>query len=320
MDTLLHSSRKGYFLVIAFLILVAVSATSNVQWAAGQSACGFTVVSFSGGGQLSSGVTTGGYLNITGNAAINGSCGGIHSNDNIDIIGSPDISGDVTAAGNITVSGNPMVGGSTTSAVDFVPIPSINPADFAAYADYQLRADGKVYQSNGSGGWTQVVDLAGGGTWNNWDYQPSRWRLSKKTTIDGTLFIEGDVQISSSPGSSSDPWEATIIATGYIDVSGSPNMIPNPNNPPETGNLLFVAGSDLEVTGTPNQSLQGIMAAHEQIHLGGNPSFNGCLIAEDAQNNSGLVSENKITGSVNFTCNDCPFPIVEQIIEITEPY
>ena len=57
---------------------------------------------------------------------------------------------------------------------------------------------------------------------------------------------------------------------------------------------------NLKINGNPDQDFEGIMAAHEQVDVSGNPILNGCIIAESAANNSGQVSENKISGNMHF--------------------
>jgi hypothetical protein len=67
---------------------------------------------------------------------------------------------------------------------------------------------------------------------------------------------------------------------GDISVVGNPTMLYHDNMIP----LLLVAGRDLEVHGNPGAgqtNYDGILAAHEQFEVGGNPRINGAIIAND---------------------------------------
>lgn len=61
-----------------------------------------------------------------------------------------------------------------------------------------------------------------------------------------------------------------------------------------------MAGLDLKINGnlTQDQAFQGIMAAHEQVAISGNPSLGGYIIAEDAGNSSNTAIENTVSGSM----------------------
>lgn len=256
----------------------------------------------------SNAITTNGDLTISGDPIISGSKGSVHSNNNLSISGDPTIDHQATASGTYTASGDPTIGGTSGGGFPNVGVPSINPNNFKAYADYQLRANGKVYDKLGT---EQTMT---GGKWNGWDYSGGKWTLSEDTTIDGTFYIEGNAVVSGNPGSSETPWKATIIATGDIEISGDPNMITNPDNPIKTEKLLFVAGGDLKING--NGNYKGIMVAHEQIKISGSPSLNGCIISEGAETSSGTVTENKISGNMNISFSGLTTPFSSNKITI----
>jgi len=258
-------------------------------------------------------ITTNGDLRINGNPTIAGSGGSVHSNSDLQVVGSPNIAQDATSSGTTTVTGSPTIGGSTLSGTSNEIIPPINPTDFAPYADYRLTSDGKVYDTHG----VFVAD-ANSTSWNGWKYKSSqsKWSQNSNSTIDGTFYIVGDVQISGSPGDATTPWQVTIIATGDIDIAGSPNIATNPSNPSETKNLLFVAGGDIEISGTTSQVWQGIIAAHEQIDVSGNVQLNGCMIAEDAATDSNLVKNNQIHGNMTLTYTGLSTPFNSDKVQI----
>jgi cytoskeletal protein CcmA (bactofilin family) len=262
-------------------------------------------------------LTVGGHLTISGNPTIAGTHGGVHANGNLSVSGNPLISGNATAGGTYSASGNPVVVGTKAGGQPPVTIPTINPADFFGARDFRLAADGKVYNASG------VMQAMSGGQWNGWDYSSGKWSLSGNSTINGTLYIEGDVVVSGNPGSTTAPWIATLIATGSIEVTGNPNIRPPTASDPgalfrsSTENLLFVAGKDLKINGNPQQSFQGILAAHEQVSVSGNARLTGFIIAEDAANAGTQVTADAISGNMQLTYNGAlgnPFPGDVQIM------
>lgn len=244
-------------------------------------------------------VTTGGNLTVSGNAKIKN--GGVHSNSDITISGSASVDGTVSASGTVTNTSSSTL--KTESGAAVKPIPSVNPADFKQYADYVLARDGKVLDASGA----VLADLSQGGQWNGWDYSVTnntvKWQMSSNNTLDGRFYVEGDAVVSGSPGSKTTPWSATLIAEGNIEISGNPIMKSYTGGatvPDGVKNLLLVAGLDLKINGniTQDQVFQGIMAAHEQVAIAGNPSLGGYIIAEDAANSSNTATENTVSGNM----------------------
>ncbi len=67
-------------------------------------------------------------------------------------------------------------------------------------------------------------------------------------------------------------------------------------------NLFAVAGQDIKAVGAPNQIWDGIIAAGEQIEVGGAASLQGILMAGGKPTVSKLVKDNKLHGTVTMTC------------------
>ena len=252
------------------------------------------------------GIITEDNLAIPGDANITGACGNVHANGNIDISGSPTIDQNLTAQGTISIGGSPTVWGSTTSGADAQEIPYFDPADYADYATYELRSNGNVYDADGN----LVADETDDDPWNGWTYTPGggdngqgHWDLASDNTIDGMLYIEGDVTVSSN-----DPtWETTLVATGSIELSGNFGMsnYQNASHPEAIQNLLLVAGLDLKINGNPDQNwAEGVMAGGEQIQVSGNPALQGALIASDVSSTSTTVAANEISGTLSLACNN----------------
>jgi cytoskeletal protein CcmA (bactofilin family) len=257
-------------------------------------------------------LTVGGNLTISGNPTVAGTGGGVHANGNLSISGNALISGNLTAGGTYSQSGNiTVLGGTPAGGQRLVTIPTINPTDFLGAQDFRLRADGTVINTAGA------IQPMSGGKWNGWSYSSGKWSLSGNTQVNSTLYVEGDASISGNHGSAQSPWIVTIVATGSIEFSG--NSIVRPPATTDTGglfrsgteNLLFVAGKDLKITGNSQQSVQGIMAAHEQVSVSGNATLTGFIIAEDAANAGTSVTQDAISGNMLLTYDgglNNPFP------------
>ncbi len=245
-----------------------------------------------------SALSTNGNLDISGNPNIAGSCGSVHSNGNLDIGGSAVISVDATATGSYS-GGSETVGGTSGGGLPEIPIPYLNPTDFQQYADYTFAADGKVYDSNNN-----FIHDASSTPWNGWDYSSPKWTQSESSSIDAFLYVDGDVIVGSNPGTPGSPWEVTIVATGYLEISGNPEFInyKNPLHSAGIQDLFLIAGTDIKYNGNPFNTLEGLIYAGEQIDFSGNATVNGAILAYDHPNSSeGLVSENKISGNPNIT-------------------
>jgi len=255
-------------------------------------------------------ILTNGALAISGNTDVlstGGQCGNVHTNNNLSLTGSAiDISGNATASGTYQTSGHPNVGAGSGPNNPTQTIPVINPTDFLntaiatlpASQVFQMKTNGQIL--NGSGG--LITTLVSGGSYNGWSYTSgttAEWRFSGSAgNVNGTYYFEGNVTLSGSPGSTSNPWVTTLIATGNITITGGPKIQTSLTD------TLFVAGLDIDMHGNPaNTAFDGLIAAHEQFNLGGNVTVNGFLIAEDAGSTSSVVTSNSVSGSPRITYN-----------------
>jgi len=244
-------------------------------------------------------IVTGGNLEISGDAIVNGSAGSVHSNGDTDVSGNPTISQDLTASGSYNVSGSTTVGGIEGGGQPTVEIPSVNPADpdYRSLADYVLKTDGKIYQSDGM---TVVFDTNGGDSWpsndGGWKLSGDKWDWGGDQVggqADSVFYIESNAYIGSNPGQSGSDWQVTVIAEGYIEISGNPEMQANTND------LLLIAGTDVKLNGNPVTS--GIIAAHEQVAISGGLNHTGYIIAEDAETTDDTVEFNYMSGVPQIT-------------------
>jgi hypothetical protein len=158
---------------------------------------------------------------------------------------------------------------------------------------------------------------AGGHTWyvvgvdNYKDGPPSP---SNPSPTNPATKNGGNVKLTGNVGSSGTPLQVSILTTGSIEISGTPNMTANlralktPLLPPFVKiDLLMAAIQDIKINGDVSASISftGISYAGEQVELSGNGSINGQVISYSNRHVSGTpVSANGITGSFDLTLND----------------
>jgi hypothetical protein len=240
---------------------------------------------------------TGKNLALSNNDVIQGTGGGVHANGNLTILNSPSIATDATASGSYTNGGTPTILGNFGGSKPLETIPAISPANnqtnFYASRDYRLASDGNVYAANGA---VLATTPSKGSKWNGWYYSTavsSTWTMDGASTINGTLYVEGNAFISGSVGTATTPWITTIIATQSIDVSSKNIYVRAPTSTDgalykaATQNILFLAGGDVYLHFPTNGTAQiftGLLLAYEQIGVAGisTMTINGSLVAADA--------------------------------------
>ncbi len=239
-------------------------------------------------------------ITFSGDSEYYGSNQNIHSNADIYQAEHPIItSGHMSAVG--TVYGVPQGGGTTESGTSLVEIPQIDPAMFADYADYIFESDGKIYDADGD-----LVADADGNAYQGWKFGGDKWTTEGTNVLGGMLYFRGEhanVSVASAPGTAIDPWLISILADGWIELSGNP-IVANymdPDDPPAVQAIMFMSGSDIKINGNANQRFNGIIAAREQFHISGNPVIEGALISSGESNDSDLVVENSISGVMQMT-------------------
>ena len=116
--------------------------------------------------------------------------------------------------------------------------------------------------------------------------------LSSPTHPDGSFYVEGQANISGSPGSAIDPVNLTLFAEGSINISGAANVTP------DSTELLFVTDGDLQITGNFNMPLaEGQILVHEQVRINSSSVVMlGQIVVEDAEDEDDLVTANSIQG------------------------
>ena len=223
----------------------------------------------------------------------------------------------VSSVGSISISGSPTLGGQNPNAPP-VDIPHIYPPDFRADANFIFTPDCRVRLPDGS----LVADLSSGGQWHGWDCSNNdKWTMGDSSPSgglqNGFIYVEGNAVISGSPTAD---WSLTLVTEGYIEVSGNPNFEAFGNHAtdpdatslrPEVRDLLFVAGGDLKINGNPSQKFHGVMAAHMEVSVSGNPNYQGRIIAENGdgqeittgQTPKNIIDQNEFSGNPTHTNN-----------------
>jgi hypothetical protein len=241
-----------------------------------------------------------GDVGFAGNPAIAGVCGGAHANGNLSSSGGgPTISTQASATG--AVSGNwrlpdgtpaPKVGGQPE-----VVIPDLNPMDFCAGAEFRLLSNGSV--TNGMGG---LIAVPAGWAFNA---GTQTWSATAGVQVDGTYCVEGNVSISGNTGSAAAPRRMSVLATGSIQIAGTPTIVADHDD-----GILLMAGGDVTIAGNPSggaTNYQGMIYAGAQCAASGNASMFGQLLCANGPQPAGatqLVAGHTVSGNFTLTF-DC---------------
>ena len=263
---------------------------------------------------------------LSGNPNILGSMGNLHSNCDLTTTGTTTVAEDITAVGTLSLSANTTNGGIRDDDAPLIPLPVVNPLDFRPLADFILTGDGKVKNQGGTVLHDAAID---GDVWpgnnsNSWKWTDKsgasrRWVFSgsnvESSLENKAFYFEkaagtdwNNVSMSGSPptGPPGTTWKVSVIAEGYIDISGNPNV----GAADGKQNLLFVAGSDIKIGGGLTSTFVGggVLAAHEQISISGDLTITGLLLAENASHLETLVTATSVSGNPNITYNGLPTP------------
>jgi Tfp pilus assembly protein PilX len=253
-------------------------------------------------------ITTEGDLGGNGSFTITGTNGSIHSNNSVTVSG-----GSATITEGATASGSCTGTGCVAGGVAPEDIPIVEPSDFKSFADYVLNDDGTIeevssgdiytFTNPGGGNWSTSTTGDGNTKFGGLSYSNSqdRWSAGSSDITNGIFYIEGDFKTTGCPPG----WETTIIAEGYIDFGGNADVVnyKDASDTKDIQDLFLVAGTDIEFSGNPSNTVQGFLAAKEQISVSGSVTLEGAIVAADASNTESLVTGNSIGGSLTITYN-----------------
>jgi cytoskeletal protein CcmA (bactofilin family) len=241
-------------------------------------------------------IVVNGDLNIVGNSDVLGTMGSVHANGNLSANGSVFVEQNMTASGGYSVEGSVTVGGDFGGGRPLVSVPPVNAGDHLALANYIMRANGQIVDSNGA-----LLCHSTCETMFGWKFMGADgWHSSGQFIQPGTYYVQGNAKISGNAGTSQNPVPLTLIAEGSIEITGNPDLRPHQ---PE---LQFVTNGDLRIAGgidnPPN--VEGVVMVREQLYISGNPTLRGQIIVQDLQpGTSGLVTTNQIAGNPDIIYN-----------------
>jgi Tfp pilus assembly protein PilX len=231
---------------------------------------------------------------IEGAPTIGGCAAHVHSNGDVNLLGGGELDGNVSAAGAVSNSGGAVINGDTTSDALLITPPEIVATDLRDSADFLLTSSGTIEDTAGQ----TLHD--GSGDWNGWDYSGGQWELSGDTPPDGVYYAHAGVLISGDPGASGGAWQVTIAARDDIQVTGqvTARSYSDDIRLSDVGDLLFVAGGDLQITALPNQTLTGALVAGQQVEIVGDLAIEGRIIAQGDDASTSLVDTNRLAGNL----------------------
>jgi Tfp pilus assembly protein PilX len=234
-----------------------------------------------------------GDLAITGNINLWGDFGSVHANGDLEISGaSAEVEQDATASGDFTANQHFDAGGKQGGDYSSVNLPLIDATQHAALADFILHDNGTKTLADGV--------TACGASCGNWSWSGTEWQITGNDADSGTFYVEGSVSISGSPkGPGNAAIPMTLITTGSIKITGSPKLAPDSGGNPEQ--FQFITNGDLFIGGAvdiddPTQ-VEGQIFVKEQIHMHGNPEFQGRIIVQNEESLHDLVTQNEIGGN-----------------------
>lgn len=250
----------------------------------------------------------GGSVTLDDRSRVDGGQGSVHANGDLTVDGQTYISRDANATGLYTESGQATVGGISGGGFAALPVAAIQAIDHRPIADFIMTADGRV--TNPTGGTLCDASAVGdacadsyGWTFNGAAGGPGApgglWELTNAQHPGGTFYVEGEAEISASPGTIANPIPLTVIAERSIDVSGRLNTVS------DSQSLALVTDMDLRITVNGNFTIQGQLLVHEQLEIDRTGTIVGTITGqvtvEDATSVSDLVTTNLISRSTTIT-------------------
>jgi Tfp pilus assembly protein PilX len=247
---------------------------------------------------LNPAILVNGDLNIGGNITVAGLAGSVHANGDLAVDGaSASISKNATASGDYSAkSKNFNAGGAEGGGYASITVPDIHASNYQHLAEFILKADGTMRKVSDNS--LCVLQCAG------WTRVGTTWTIGSNAAPTGTFFVEGSVKISGSPGSNNNPIAMSVIATGSIDITGSPKFQPALSAAGVDHKYQFVTDGDLKIGGAAglvDPETEGQILVREQIHIAGNPKFRGRIMVGDADDNFSDITANAIPGNPTFT-------------------
>lgn len=219
-----------------------------------------------------------GDLRIGGSQTYMGAGGSVYARGNLDLSGGPCAEQYFAAGGSIFNGTNAHGGGTCAGPPDLRPdweplqLPTLSPASFATQATFLLGSDGRVRNQAGV--------ILGINNWNGWNWTPGQMTWRAGTTIPpGVYYSQGsNINVIGSPPSGIGFMPLTLISDGWIDINGSPRMVPALPGPPA---ISMIAGTDIRISGSAGNPFTGLHYALHQVEFSGTPSMTGQVIVKN---------------------------------------
>ena len=244
-------------------------------------------------------IVVNGNFEMNGNISVLGTSGSVHANGNLSKTGaSGTVTGSATSTGTFSATGGWTATGATGGGRPTVNVPNIQASSYMSIADYKLTSTGGV-QTQSGGVWSNCVTAACKGT--GWTFSGGTW-TSGKTPTAATYYVEGNVNVAGTTGSSNRVM--SVIATGNIDITGNAKLTPE-----NTERIQFVTDGDLRMVGSVDlddpTTVEGQILVRGQFEGGGNMEFQGRVMAQDVAGAGSMIANggSRIHGSVTFTYN-----------------
>lgn len=240
------------------------------------------------------GIAADGDLPFAGGPVVGGACGGVHANGNLSAAGGgPTVSGQATATGTVTGTYGPAT---KLPGQAEVAIPDLNPMDFCGEAEYRLLSTGNILNV--------ATGITAGPAGTGWAYTAGTltWALTGTPPV-GTYCVTGNATVSGGGGTAVAPLRISVLATGSIALSGNTYLTPD-----HSDGVLFMAGGDVSLMGTPGSFSNGMIYAAAQCVAAGNATINGQLLCANGAHPAGATAyaaAHSISGSftLNFDCS-----------------
>jgi Tfp pilus assembly protein PilX len=251
-----------------------------------------------------------GDIDITGDQEIQGSCGDVHVNGNVDLSDTLQVNDMLSATGAVTGSGaNHIINAdgepvTPESGAEPIEIPKLNPWDFCGEADYILR-----------NGWIVTVGpptdstLIGGPGVLGWKYTAhlDKYTLNAEIGVPGTVCVNGNVQVSAGEGTMTSALPLSLLVDGSVNFTGSPVIIAD-----HSDGILVIAGGDASIHGYPEaagDNFSGLIYAGSQCDFNGIPILSSQVLCRGDPDPAGAINlsdQSMINGEtqITFSCVD----------------
>jgi hypothetical protein len=183
-----------------------------------------------------------------------------------------------------------------------IPIPDLNPLDYCATADYIAQADGWIRRTSDNS--LHNATSTGKFGFKRTGTGPTKWDYVGTGAVEATFCFYGNVFFPTSVGTSANPFNISIYASGTVQVSGDPYLAPAPGD-----SVVIMSGGDVDISGSPVSgalSYEGLIYAESQCKISGTPNLAGQFWCKDKAQESGTVdlsSLNEISGDATFVYN-----------------